>query len=54
MFVRSARGGLSCAGFTMVELIMVIVIIGILGAIGASRFFDSSAFASKAYADQAK
>lgn len=41
-------------GFTIVELITVIVVIGILGAIGASRFFDNTAFESRAYADQAK
>jgi MSHA pilin protein MshC len=38
----------------MVELITVIVLIGVLGAIGASRFFDNSAFENRAYADQAK
>ncbi|MYM84525.1 prepilin-type N-terminal cleavage/methylation domain-containing protein [Duganella sp. FT50W] len=42
------------AGFTMVELITVIVLMGILGAIGASRFFNQSTFESRAYADQAK
>ncbi|WP_432383647.1 pilus assembly FimT family protein [Duganella sp. P38] len=42
------------AGFTMVELITVIILMGILGAIGASRFFDDTAFENRAYADQAK
>lgn len=41
-------------GFTMIELITVIVLIGILGAVGAARFFDSAVFESRAYADQAK
>ncbi|MFS2135064.1 Tfp pilus assembly protein FimT/FimU [Duganella sp. Dugasp56] len=47
------RGRLS-AGFTMIELITVIVLIGVLGAVGAVRFFDNTLFESKAYADQAK
>jgi MSHA pilin protein MshC len=38
----------------MVELITVIIVMGILGAIGASRFFDNTAFENRAYADQAK
>lgn len=42
------------AGFTMVELITVIILIGILGAVGASRFFDNTVFENRAYADQAK
>lgn len=42
------------AGFTMVELITVLIVMGVLGAIGASRFFDNSVFENRAYADQAK
>lgn len=33
---------------------MVLVLVGILGAIGASRFFDNTAFENRAYADQVK
>ncbi|MRX11675.1 prepilin-type N-terminal cleavage/methylation domain-containing protein [Pseudoduganella sp. FT25W] len=42
------------AGFTMVELITVIILVGILGAIGSSRFFSKTVFENRAYADQAK
>jgi MSHA pilin protein MshC len=40
------------AGFTMVELIVVLVLIGILGAIGAARFFNRTGFDAAAFADQ--
>ena len=42
------------AGFTLIELITVIVLIGVLSAIGVSRFFDNTVFQSRAYADQIK
>jgi MSHA pilin protein MshC len=42
------------AGFTMVELIVVIVLIGILGAIAGSRLFDNQVFEARAYADQSR
>jgi MSHA pilin protein MshC len=41
-------------GFTIVELVVVIVIMGILGAIGVARFWDNSIFQNRAYADQAR
>ncbi|NYE60460.1 MSHA pilin protein MshC [Duganella sp. 1224] len=41
-------------GFTIVELVTVIVVVGILGAIGAARFFDNTAFENRAYADQVR
>jgi MSHA pilin protein MshC len=54
MSARPAGRGKLSAGFTMIELVTVIVLIGVLGAIGASRFFDNRAFENRAYADQAK
>ena len=40
------------AGFTLVELIMVMIIVGILGAVAAPRFFDANVFKSRGFADQ--
>ncbi|MDP2143644.1 MAG: prepilin-type N-terminal cleavage/methylation domain-containing protein [Gallionella sp.] len=41
-------------GFTLVELVMVIVIVGILAMFVAPRFFDANIFQSRGAADQVR
>jgi MSHA pilin protein MshC len=41
-------------GFTMVELIVVMVLIGILGAVGVARFFDRAGFDADAFTEQTR
>lgn len=40
------------AGFTVIELILVIVIVAVLGAIAGPRFFDNATFDERAYYDE--
>ncbi|MDH3531986.1 MAG: GspH/FimT family protein [Gammaproteobacteria bacterium] len=39
-------------GYTVVELVLVIVILAILGALAGPRFFDNAAFDQRGYADE--
>jgi len=39
-------------GYTVIELLLVIVLLAILGAVAGSRFFDNAAFDERAYADE--
>ena len=46
------RRGVSVGGFTLIELIMVIVLIGVLAIFVAPRFFDSSGFNARGFHDE--
>ncbi|MCP5093301.1 MAG: prepilin-type N-terminal cleavage/methylation domain-containing protein [Gammaproteobacteria bacterium] len=39
-------------GYTIVELVLVIVILAVLGALAGPRFFDNAAIDERAYADE--
>ncbi|MDH3547030.1 MAG: GspH/FimT family pseudopilin [Gammaproteobacteria bacterium] len=49
---RRGDSSVAEAGFTVIELILVIVIIAILGAIAGPRFFNNSTFDERAYYDE--
>lgn len=46
------RGAGAQAGYTIVELVLVMVIIAILGALAGPRFFNNAAFDERAYLDE--
>ena len=45
----ATNGRRSTLGFTLVELVVVIVILGVLAAIGMPRFFDNRVFQARGY-----
>lgn len=57
MWLRSeaayTRGLTPRAGFTLVELVSIILLLGILGAVAGPRFFTASSYAAKGYGDAA-
>ncbi|MDE2306613.1 MAG: GspH/FimT family pseudopilin [Gammaproteobacteria bacterium] len=51
MTFSSAPTGANSRGFTLIELVLVIVIAAILAAVAGPRFFDPDTFAHRGYAD---
>jgi MSHA pilin protein MshC len=50
--LSGSRPGENQRGFTLIEMIMVMVIVGILAAVVAPRFLGTSVFQSRGFADQ--
>lgn len=49
---RNRRARASSLGYTLIELVVVIVIGGVLATFAAPRFFDQQTFAQRGYADE--
>jgi len=49
---KGSSGLAGHGGYTIVELVLVMVIIAILGAVAGPRFFDNAAFDERAYLDE--
>ncbi len=54
LMTRAPQRHLWQAGFTIVELVVVLVVAGILGAVATQRFFDGATIEVREYSDQAK
>ena len=56
MNIRNSLKSISAKqrGFTMVELITVMIIVGIMAAVAAPKFFDNTAYQNRGAADQVK
>ncbi len=52
LWLRGSRADGNQRGFTLIELVMVIVIAGILAVVVAPRMFDANVFKSRGFADQ--
>lgn len=50
--LRHARPRHAAPGFTLVELVMVMVVVGLLAVVALPRFFDRSAFDERGFLDE--